>query len=253
MPSIDCRDLSLRYGDRLALAGLNLSVPEGSWVTLMGPSGSGKSTLLRVVAGLVAPLAGEVRFGGEVVSRAGRVLTPPHLRRVAFLFQEPALWSHLSARANVMLGMDGRRDLGRAGKRANAMAALDRVGLADRAAAFPSELSGGEAQRVALARALVAGASILLLDEPVAHLDLHLRDSLMREIRRLHIEEGWTTLCVTHQPDSPVDRNDRVVIIESGGIQFDGDFDSVPKGSPSAFVSMLGEHLATRISAEERR
>lgn len=217
---INCQQIEVRFGVQVALAGVDFACGRGEWVNVIGPSASGKTTLLRVIAGLQGLVGGKVRLGGKVASDR-RIQMTPHARGIGFLFQGPTLWPHLDCRANVALGLSDAVKGWRA-RREAAHEWLDRVGVAEVARKSPGEISGGEGRRVALARALAAGPRILLLDEPTAHLDLHLREGLMERLRGLHAELGLTTVCVTHQIEPPMTGADRVVLLEGGRILFDG-------------------------------
>ena len=163
-----------RYGLTTALGGVDFEVAPGEFLVLLGPSGSGKSTLIRSLAGIERLDSGEVRLSGQLVS-AGKANVPPERRDLAMVFQDYALWPHLTAGGNVGYALRRRRlDTATAGERV--AAALRRVGLADHALRYPHELSGGEQQRVALARALVARPRLLLFDEPLSNLDADLRE-----------------------------------------------------------------------------
>ena len=159
------------------------------------------------------------------------------------MFQEPSLWPHLSALANVTLGLP--RGMRGNQRRAAAREWLKRVGAEELATKFPDQLSGGEARRVTLARTLAARPRILLLDEPTAHLDIHLREDLMRQVRRLHEELGLTTLCVTHQIEPPMQLMDRVLLLDNGTIRYDGPLASLGEAPPSPYVEALHRSIGT--------
>ena len=234
MPWLECKNLTLQFGTVRALDDVTLNAEQGSWTWLMGPSGSGKTTLLRAIAGLADPAAGTIRIDGEQVGAPGH-WRPPHLRGCAFLPQAPSLWPHLSARANVELVLSGKR----AATRQAAMAALEQVGVADLAGRFPAELSGGQARLVEIARALAARARLVLLDEPAAHLDLHLREELMIRLQELHQKTRLTTLCVAHQPETPLDGSARVALCEAGKIVYDGAFSGLAEAPQTAYIHAL--------------
>ncbi len=179
-------------GQRLLLKELNLQVPQGQTVALLGPSGSGKSTLLKIIAGLEAPDAGRVLFDGQDITNL-----PPEQRQFALMFQDFALFPHLSVQDNVAFGLveQGQR---RATARAQAVEMLQRFGLAAHTGARVWQLSGGEQQRVALARALITAPRLLLLDEPFSALDADLRLSLRAEFRQRITASGMAVLWVTH-------------------------------------------------------
>jgi ABC-type branched-subunit amino acid transport system ATPase component len=177
---------------RLLLDHLNLQVPQGQTVALLGPSGSGKSTLLKIIAGLEQPDAGQVLFDGQDITNL-----PPEQRKFALMFQDFALFPHLSVQDNVAFGLieQGQR---RAPARAQAVEMLRRFGLGAHTAAKVWQLSGGEQQRVALARALITAPRLLLLDEPFSALDADLRLSLRAEFQARIAASGMAVLWVTH-------------------------------------------------------
>lgn len=189
------RGLVHRAGGRPLLADLSFEVERGGRLAVVGPSGSGKTTLLRILAGLEAPEAGEVRLAGVLASAAGEVLVPPHRRGIGFAFQQPLLWPHLRVGANVAFGIHGAT---RAEARSRVAELLDRCGLGGCASRFPDELSGGEAARVALARALAPRPPLLLLDEPFASVEADLRDRLAGVVREQQAATGATLVYATH-------------------------------------------------------
>lgn len=199
------------------MRGLTFSVSKGEILAVAGASGSGKSTLLRAVLGLLPPQSGIVRVGGREVSIDRRVMLPPEERNLAMVFQDLALWPHMTVRANlefVLYAKGVRGDAARTliGKW------LRRVGLADRASAYPGELSGGERQRVALARALVYEPAALLLDEPFSSLDVALKERLMTLVGELLAERQVPALLVTHDPEEACALADRIAILEDGTV-----------------------------------
>ncbi len=257
---IECRKISCRYGENgdwlkrsgwlspfsqnrgpLVLRDLELRVEKGEWVYVLGPSAGGKTTLLRCLAGLEKIAGGEIVLGGETVSRSDFIRLP-HERGVGFVFQEPSLWPHLSALANVSLSMD-RLGLSSAERKQQSRDWLERFGVGGLAEKFPSELSGGEAQRVTLARTLASRPSILLLDEPTSHLDLHLRGEMMELLLRTHTEFGLTTLCVLHQIEPPILPGSRAVILEKGEKIHDGPLNSLANSPQTPFILALRRHL----------
>ncbi len=177
---------------RVLLKDLNLQVPQGQTVALLGPSGSGKSTLLKIIAGLEAPDAGRVRFGGQDITAL-----PPEQRKFALMFQDFALFPHLDVQDNVAFGLV-EQGLRRALARAQAVAMLQRFGLGAHMQARVWQLSGGEQQRVALARALITAPRLLLLDEPFSALDADLRHSLRAEFLAHIAASGMAVVWVTH-------------------------------------------------------
>jgi len=164
---------------------------------LFGPSGCGKTTVLRLLAGLEAPDDGEIRIDGRVVARVGRNLVPPEKRDVGMVFQDLALWPHMTVRQNLMFGLNARGVPKReADVRVREL--LERVGLEHRIGAKPHQLSGGEQQRVALARALVTRPSIVLMDEPLSSLDDERKRAIVSDLLGFQRQFGFTLIYVTH-------------------------------------------------------
>jgi putative spermidine/putrescine transport system ATP-binding protein len=192
MSGITLHDVHKTYDGHVAVAGVDLNVAQGEFVTLLGPSGCGKTTCLRIVAGFVAPTSGRVSIDGRDVTNL-----PPHRRNTGMVFQSYALFPHRTVAGNVAFGLQMRR-LSRAERERRTREALRLVQLEELADRYPAQLSGGQRQRVALARAVVINPEILLLDEPLAALDLKLREELQVEIKRIQSSLNMTTLFVTH-------------------------------------------------------
>ncbi|HYB41642.1 MAG TPA: ABC transporter ATP-binding protein [Candidatus Methylomirabilis sp.] len=217
MPGVSLRALTKRYGDVGAVDALSLEIAPQELVALLGPSGCGKTTTLRLVAGFLAPEAGEIWIGAQCLSSPVRVV-PPERRRMAMIFQSYALWPHMSVARNVAYGLRFRRDLSRAERERRVREMLRVVQLAGYEGRYPGELSGGQQQRVAVARALVVEPEILLLDEPLSNLDANLREEMRFEIRRLHERFAITTLYVTHDQSEAMVISDRIAVLESGRV-----------------------------------
>jgi iron(III) transport system ATP-binding protein len=217
MPGVVIIGLTKRFGDVAAVAGLDLTVQPGELVALLGPSGCGKTTTLRLVAGFMAPDAGEIRVGDRVLSSPGTVI-PPERRRMAMIFQSYALWPHMTVAQNVAYGLRFAKAQ-RTERSGRVDEILRAVQLAGYGARYPGELSGGQQQRVAVARALVVEPEILLLDEPLSNLDASLREEMRFEIRRLHERFGITTLYVTHDQAEAMVISDRAAVIRNGRVE----------------------------------
>lgn len=232
-------------GDRAvtALHDVSLSFPHGSFTAVMGPSGSGKSTLLQCAAGLDRPTSGSVRLGGTELTGLGeRRLTLLRRNRIGFVFQSFNLLPALTAEQNVALPL---RLAGRRPGKEDVRAALDRVGLADRARHRPAELSGGQQQRVALARALITRPDVLFGDEPTGALDTRTGHRVLGLLREAVDRDGRTVVMVTHDPVAAA-RADRVVFLVDGRIA--GEL--VAPGAESVAARMAGlEAAAARKSA----
>lgn len=204
-----------RYGSSVGVDALELSVPAGELVTVIGPSGCGKSTTLRLAAGLERPDTGTIRVAGEVVAGKGRFVDPER-RRVGLVFQDYALFPHMTVGQNVEFGLDR---LTRSERRARTGEVLDLVRLAHLAARYPHELSGGEQQRVALARALAPRPAVVLLDEPFSSLDESLRAQVRRDTVATLREAGTTGVLVTHDQTEALSIGTRVVVMRGGVIE----------------------------------
>ena len=200
------------YEGQALFRGLDLEIPSGQFFTLLGPSGCGKTTLLRMLAGFVVPDRGRIWFGDRDVTAL-----PVHQRGVGMVFQDYALFPDRSAAANVMYGLEARRVPAKEA-RARAMAMLERVGLGAFADRSPATLSGGQRQRVAMARALVIDPQLLLLDEPLAALDVKLRVELRAMVRELQLESKVTTVFVTHDQEEALALSDIVAVMDRGRI-----------------------------------
>jgi ABC-type Fe3+/spermidine/putrescine transport system ATPase subunit len=213
-PVLAVTDLVVRYDGTTALRGVTLEVRSGEVLALLGPSGSGKSTLLHTVAGFLLPRSGTVRLAGATVAGNGRPV-PPERRDLAVVFQNYALWPHLSALDTVAYPAR-RRGTGRVQARDEALALLDRLGIAHLAARKPAELSGGEQQRVGLARALARRPSVYLFDEPTAHLDAHVRSVFLEELVARQRDSGAAALYATHDAEEALGLADRVALLREG-------------------------------------
>ena len=211
MTSIEVRDLRVQLPGGFELGPLSLDVASGARVAILGQSGCGKTTLLRSLAGLQTPNGGTIRLGGTVVSEDGRTAVAPSARGVGFVFQDAALWPHLTAREHL-------RFVDPALTKEAAVALLEHVGLAHCADRKPATFSGGEAQRLALARALVGDPRVLLLDEPLSSVDVPLRDELSALILRISVDRGLTTVLVTHDRREALAIADEVVVMRAGHI-----------------------------------
>ncbi len=210
---IDINAISKRFGEFTALDDVTLEVPEGSLTALLGPSGSGKSTLLRIIAGLEGPDAGSVLIDGEDVTEAR-----PQDRCIGFVFQHYAPFAHMSVYDNVAFGLRIRKKP-KAEIRDRVGELLALVGLTTWSDQRPHQLSGGQRQRMALARALAVEPRVLLLDEPFGALDATVRTELRQWLRRLHDEQGVTTVLVTHDQEEAMDVADRIAVMHDGKIE----------------------------------
>ncbi len=235
VPIISIRDVTVTLAGKSVLDGVSFDLEQGELVALAGPSGSGKSTLLRVVLGLTAPTSGAVSIRGKVVSRDGDVLVPPEERNLAMVFQDLALWPHLTVAGNLEFALRSR-GVARHERKARIETVLERTGILDKAKRRPAALSGGERQRVALARALVQEPLALLLDEPLASLDVLLRAEVLSFLRELLHDRRWPVLYVTHDGVEATTLADRVVAVEDGRIVQHGSVAEVAAAPSTAFL-----------------
>ena len=239
--------VTLAYRGQTVLDGLDLRVAAGEVLALLGPSASGKTSALRVVLGFAVPRAGTVRLGERPVSRDGRLLVVPEDRGLGVVFQDLALWPHLTVEGNLGFGLAARGVP--AGARAERIAAmLRRVGLAGTERRYPGELSGGQRQRVAIARALVMEPRAVLLDEPLANVDVDLRRELLELLRELFRENGTTVIHVTHDLREAVAVAHRFAVIEAGRIVQQGSLGHLREAPATPFVRALIEDLEDRTS-----
>ena len=213
MAELEIRGVSKVFGQTVAVDTFSLTVANGELVCLLGPSGSGKSTLLRMIGGFERPSSGQVLIDGEDVSPL-----PPEKRPTGMVFQSHALWTHMNVFNNLAFGLKLRR-LSASEIKDRVDAVLDLVGLKGYGTRMTNQLSGGQQQRVALARSLVLEPKILLLDEPFASLDQHLRERLRDEVRDIQQRLKITTLFVTHGQDEALALADRIVVMRDGRVE----------------------------------
>lgn len=212
MSAIACKGINKSFGTSRVLSDLDLEIPDGAIVSVLGQSGSGKTTLLRVIAGFEQPDSGTVALDGDVVDGPSRFV-PPDKRRIGFVAQEGNLFPHLTVARNVGFGLS-RAD--RASGRVEEMLGL--VGLADLGSRYPHQLSGGQQQRVAIARALAPKPRLVLLDEPFSSLDAGLRSSLRAEVMQILRSQHATTIFVTHDQSEALSVADLAGVMISGRI-----------------------------------
>jgi spermidine/putrescine transport system ATP-binding protein len=231
-PSIELRELYKYFGDVPAVNGISLEVRQGEFLTLLGPSGCGKTTTLRMIGGFELPSAGEILIEGE-----GMGNRPPYRRPVNTVFQNYALFPHMTVAQNVGYGLE-MAGVPKAERQRRVSEALEMVRLPLVEKRKPAELSGGQQQRVALARALVNRPAVLLLDEPLGALDLKLRKAMQLELKQLNREVGATFVYVTHDQEEALTMSDRIAVMSEGRV--------LQLGSPAAIY----ERPATRFVAD---
>ena len=212
MVGITLENLTKRFGEVRAVDDVSLRVEPGELFFLLGPSGCGKTTLLRLLAGFYHPDAGRIRFGERDITGV-----PPHKRRTGMVFQNYALWPHMTVRENVAFGLE-MHDVPTPERRERVARALKMVQMAEYADRSPNQLSGGQQQRVALGRALVIEPDVVLLDEPLSNLDAKLRLEMREQIKRIHGTLGLTMVYVTHDQSEALSMADRTAIMLDGRV-----------------------------------
>lgn len=242
--ALEFDDVAHAYGKFGSVRGVNFAVAEGEIVCLLGPSGCGKTTLLRLASGLEQPKQGTVRIHGETVADARRSL-PPEKRSIGMVFQDYALFPHLSVMENVLFGL---RYLDAEARNRRAKQTLERMGMATLVDRYPHMLSGGQQQRIALARALATRPRVMLMDEPFSGLDATLRHRVREETRSLLKEEKTTSLIVTHDPDEAAQLADRIILLRGGKVEQIGTPDALFFHPATAFAASFFGH-ASQFSA----
>jgi iron(III) transport system ATP-binding protein len=224
------------FGAHPVLTGLELDVPAGAFTAILGPSGSGKTTLLRLLAGFEQADAGTITIGGRIVDGPGCHI-PPERRKIGYVPQEGALFPHLTVAHNVGFGLPARERRG--GRTAEL---LETVGLAGLGARYPHQLSGGQQQRVALARALAIRPEVVLLDEPFASLDAHMRASVRSDVQRICQQAGTTAILVTHDQDEALSLAHRIAVLRDGKIvQYAAPQDLYARPADAALARFVGD------------
>ncbi len=259
MSRVELKNVDKIFGTTQVVYGANVSIENGTFVSFLGPSGCGKTTLLRMIAGLESVSGGEIYFGEQLVS-SQRVSLKPEKRRVGMVFQNYAVWPHLSVFGNVAFPLrvcPHFRELGGKLKASEinerVMKALEAVKLAHLKDRMPSELSGGQLQRIAVGRAIVAEPKILLLDEPFSNLDVTLRVELREEVKRIQSLLKITTILVTHDQEEALSLSDRVVVMNAGRVCDIGTPQFIFSESPNTFVSeFVGQAQKVMVGGSEK-
>ena len=246
LPAVSFQGVTKRYGHVTAVNDVSLDISPGEFFALLGSSGSGKTTLLMLLAGFDNPTEGRVLMSGTSVSDM-----PPHRRQIGVVFQNYALFPHMSAADNVAYPLK-MRGVGRSEREERVKAALGLVNLTDRSSSYPSQLSGGQQQRVALARALVFGPALLLMDEPLGALDRRLRDQMQQELKRIQGELGITVIYVTHDQSEAMAMANRIGIMAGGRLLQVADPETIYAAPSNHFVArFLGECSILRVTATD--
>lgn len=234
---LSLKNISKKYKDKEILKNISFDIKEGELVCILGPSGCGKTTLLNIIGGFVSDFSGDVLLSDENINNI-----PPEKREIATVFQSYGLFTHKNVIDNVSYGLKLLKiDKNTRENRAKEM--LEKVGLAGYEKKKIKELSGGEQQRVAIARSMVLNPKLLLLDEPLSNLDVHLRDIMRKEIKRIQKQFGVTMIIVTHDQEDAFKLADRVIVINEGHIEQIGTPEELYKEPKNNFISsFIGEN-----------
>ena len=234
---LSLKNISKKYKDKEILKNISFDIKEGELICILGPSGCGKTTLLNIIGGFVSDFSGDVLLSDENINNI-----PPEKREIATVFQSYGLFTHKNVIDNVSYGLKLLKiDKHMRKKRARDM--LEKVGLAGYEKKKIKELSGGEQQRVAIARSMVLNPKLLLLDEPLSNLDVHLRDVMRKEIKKIQKQFGVTMIIVTHDQEDAFKLADRVIVINEGHIEQVGTPEELYKEPKNNFISnFIGEN-----------
>lgn len=230
---IEMKNVSKIYGSHAAVDNISLDIYQGEFLSILGPSGCGKTTTLRMIAGFEYVSKGTIILDGKETSRI-----PPYQRPVNTVFQNYALFPHLTIFNNIAFGLK-RKGMSKEEIEKEVNAMLDTMGLEEHRDKYPTQLSGGQQQRVALARALVNKPKVLLLDEPLAALDLKLRKKMQFELKRLHKQVGITFIFVTHDQEEALVLSDRIVVMRDGKIEQVGTSEEIYKNPLTSYVAQF--------------
>jgi phospholipid/cholesterol/gamma-HCH transport system ATP-binding protein len=224
---LDVRGVTKRFGENTVLSGVDLAVPRGSVITVLGKSGTGKSVFLKCLAGIVRPDAGEICFDGNALNAANAAARAEFRRRCSYLFQSNALLDSLTALENVALPLEQTTQIPNREIRRRSLEALGQLDLEKHRDRFPGQLSGGMQKRLALARAIVTRPELVLFDEPTAGLDPLRRNGVFEMIVKYQRQFGFTAVLVTHDLPEALAASDQVALLDGGRMQF--------QGTPAAF------------------
>lgn len=219
-PVIQFRNCTKLFSGKIILRNISFEAnEEKSFTTILGKSGSGKTTLMRLLAGLEKPDVGSIYINGKIVSDGKKIIVPPHERNVGFIFQDLALWPHFTVYQNIEFGLKQKKI---AGYKKIVMQTLDEFGIADLKNSFTHQLSGGQQQLVALARSMALQPMLLLMDEPLANLDVKLKTQMRKLIKQLVKEKSISIFYVTHDHKEAMEMSDKIILLNEAGIAYYG-------------------------------
>jgi ABC-type Fe3+/spermidine/putrescine transport system ATPase subunit len=229
MSNIVIENIDYAYQKTTVLSKINLNIPAGKTSVIVGPTGSGKTTLLRIISGLEAPDNGKIFIDNTLATNGREILLLPHERALGFVFQDLALWPHLSVYNNIAFGLEERRDKN---TREKVCGILDQFGIADKATNYPHELSGGQKQLVAIARSLVLNPSILLLDEPLSNLDVKIESKITEILKSTQQRRPLTIVWVLHDHNVAFREGDFLIVLNGNVEEADNPSQILKSGNP---------------------
>jgi ABC-type Fe3+/spermidine/putrescine transport system ATPase subunit len=235
---INLRNITHYYGTKSVLQNLSLDIEANKLTCLLGSSGCGKTTILRLIAGLEIPRTGEIIIENKTVTQDEKLVTPPHQRNVGFIFQDLALWPHFTIYKNISLGLEERKEKN---VKEKVLDILNFFDLCEHSEKYPHQLSGGQKQLAAISRSLVLEPNILLMDEPLANLDVKLKHKILEYIKNLKQNFNLTIIYVTHDHKEAFAIADKVVVMDSGKIEIVGTVQEIKK-SNNKFVKYFLEY-----------
>ncbi len=235
---IELKNITHYYGEHSVLDDLSLNIEDKKLTCLLGGSGSGKTTILRLIAGLEIPENGQIVIDDQNVTKNNQILVPPYKRNIGFIFQDLALWPHFTVYKNIAFGLDERKEKN---VEETVFQMLDFFGLREHAEKFPHQLSGGQKQLVAISRSLVLKPKILLMDEPLASLDVKLKRKILEHIKNLKQDFDLTIIYVTHDHREAFKIADKLIVLNKGKIEETGTVEQI-KESNNKFVKYFLEY-----------
>ena len=236
MIKISLEHIAHSYGDKKVLDNFSVSFEEAKNTFILGPSGCGKTTLLRLIAGLEAPGKGIIKINESIATENDIIRIPPHKRKIGFVFQDLALWPHFTVFKNIAFGLSQRKEDKTSGKISQL---LDLFGIADKSKKYPHQLSGGQKQMVAIARSLVHQPEIFLMDEPLANIDVKVKEDILAHIKYLQQQLGFTMLYVTHDHQEAMLTGDKIMVMSEGLIEAYGTKDEISNSSNDFVKSFI--------------
>jgi ABC-type Fe3+/spermidine/putrescine transport system ATPase subunit len=235
---IELDQITKSYGKKLVLKDLSLEIEDSKLTCLLGSSGCGKTSILRLIAGLEVPESGKISMDKKILSQNMEVIIPPHQRNIGFIFQDLALWPHFTVFKNIAFGLTERNEKN---VEKQVFEMLDLFDLKEHSQKYPNQLSGGQKQLVAIARALVLKPKTLLMDEPLASLDVKLKHKILKHIKNLKTKLDITIIYVTHDHKEAFDIADQIIVLDKGKIEEIGTVSEI-KNSKNTFVKYFLEY-----------